>query len=76
MPTLEEYQELLEGRTYGDDQNLGVFPIDHYDHDDGWEVDGFEKRQWLFVRQRTRTGPYSLSLDKLGLARPVPVELR
>lgn len=76
MPTLDQYQALLEGKTYGDDQNLGALPIEHYDHDHGWSVDGFEKRQWLSIKKYSKFGGYDyLSFDKLGFNRPVPTEL-
>ena len=41
--------------------------IEHYDHDDGYEVEGYDKRQWLYI-----TCPrcnYQMALWKLGVKR-------
>ena len=66
---LEDYQKLLKGkkcRWCG--TPLEDLPIEHYDHDDGWEVEGFERRQWLYV-VCPKCG-YQWALWKLGITRP------
>ena len=47
---LEDYKKYLEGqkcRWCG--TSLENCEIEHYPHEDGWEVEGFEERQWLYV---------------------------
>lgn len=41
--------------------------IDHYDHSDGWLVDGFDTRQWL--SRKCKVCEYEWSLNKLGVSR-------
>ncbi len=42
-------------------------PLDHYNHAEGWEVEGFGEKQWLSIKcLKCRV---SWSLDKLGIPR-------
>jgi len=67
---LEDYKKLLmvkRAKCKWCGTPLWYCEIEHYDHDDGWEVEGFSKKQWLYV-----TCPkcgYQWSLWKLGIPR-------
>jgi len=67
-PSLEDYRKQIK-----DDKcscgyvGLSKLRIEHYDHDGGWPVEGFEEKQWLYV-----TCPkcgYQWALWKLGIPR-------
>lgn len=47
--SLEEYGKMVEGKKCRFCGKELPTKIDHYDHDDGWLVEGFEKKQWLSV---------------------------
>ena len=42
-------------------------PIEHYDHSDGWPLEGHEELQWLYVE--CPQCKYQWSLRKLGVPR-------
>jgi len=66
--TLEEYKKMIERFTCqwcGID--LSDQPIDCYPHEGGWNVNGFEEKQWLSI-QCPGCG-YDWSLWKLGVDR-------
>lgn len=42
--------------------------LEHYDHSDGWVVDGFTTRRWLYFRCSKCS--YQTSFAKLGFKRP------
>lgn len=42
--------------------------IRYYNHDAGWNVDGFQKLQWLYFE--CRKCKYQTSFAKLGIPRP------
>src|SRR3989304_4585705 len=82
MPTLEQYQQMLEQVNakckWCEDHvtpiktELATRSIEYYEHDGGWNVDGFDQKQWLYV-----TCPickYEWSLWKLGIDRPNGIE--
>lgn len=46
-------------------EGLDEQPIDHYEHDSGWEVAGFDKKQWLSVKCPNPKCRYEWSLWKL-----------
>jgi len=48
-------------------KSLTKQPITHYNHDDGWTVTGFERKQWLGIKCIKCW--YEWSLDKLGVKR-------
>jgi len=65
---LEDYQKLLEGkrcRWCGCD--LSDQEVKHYPHKAGWEVEGFEEKQWLYVVCPCCN--YQWALWKLGIPR-------
>jgi len=69
-PTLEDYRKQIT-RDECDGgcgfKGLKGLPIEHYDHDGGWPVEGFKEKQWLYV-----TCPkcgYQWALWKLGVPR-------
>jgi hypothetical protein len=76
-PTPKEYANLLEGKMCVDcgKGELTAEHIEHYPHDSGWAVDGYESLQWLFVVCPRSFCGYQNSLHKLGFDRPVPKEL-
>lgn len=39
--------------------------LDHYNHAEGWKVEGFDEKQWLFIK--CLKCHISWSLDKLGV---------
>ena len=51
MPRLCDYGRMLLGKKCKCDGNpsLASLPIEYYDHEGGWKVEGFENRQWLSV---------------------------
>jgi len=65
---LEDFSKLIiTDRCSCGFKGLSKLPIEHYDHSGGWKVDGFLKRQWLYV-----TCPkceYQWALWKLGVPR-------
>jgi len=65
---LEDYQRLLEGKhCKWCGTPLWNQRIEYYPHSDGWEVEGFLEKQWLYV-----TCPkcgYQWALWKLGIPR-------
>lgn len=69
-PTLEDYRKQITRNECADRCNfkgLKSLPIEHYDHDGGWPVEGFKEKQWLYV-----TCPkcgYQWALWKLGVLR-------
>lgn len=48
---------------------VSVSDIRHYGHSDGWKVDGFEKRQWLYFECLRRRCRYQTSFAKLNIPR-------
>lgn len=48
---------------------LPVGCIEYYDHEQGWQVEGFQKKQWLYVTCK-KCG-HQWSLEKLGISRRV-----
>jgi len=65
--TLTEYAALVSGKCcrWCGAQLKGQ--VQHYDHSGGWEVSGFQQRQWLYT-----TCPrcqYQWNLGKLGIPR-------
>jgi hypothetical protein len=66
--TLEDYSKLIKiKRCRWCDTPLPIQDIDHYPHQYGWTVRGFDEKQWLSVRcPKCR---YEWSLWKLGVPR-------
>jgi hypothetical protein len=46
---------------------ISVADIRHYEHPDGWQVAGYEKRQWLYFLCPRQTCQYQTSFDKLRI---------
>jgi len=47
---LEDYQKMLEDKYCAwCGTPLKDCKIEHYPHSDGWEVEGFSEKQWLYV---------------------------
>ena len=46
--------------------SLAHEPIKHYEHDGGWEMDGFNRKQWLYVE--CPNCKYQWALHKLGIS--------
>jgi hypothetical protein len=81
--TLDFYQNLIKGATCkwcasrsagrpAKEVSLEHLTIEHYEHDGGWPVKGYQQRRWLYV-----TCPkcdYQWSLWKLGVPRHIPME--
>lgn len=63
-----EYSEKIKGkkcrfcRTVLNHEN-----INYYDHEAGWDVEGFKKKQWLYVP--CHGCGHDWSLEKLGIGR-------
>ena len=63
---LDDYKKLVidnESVCHWDGASLVKSPMDFYDHDSGWTVDGFKRKQWLSVKCP------KWSLWKLGVPR-------
>ena len=68
MTTLAEYsQKITETKCRGCDTPLPINHIKSYPHSDGWQVDGFREKQWLYVH--CNKCDYDWSLWKLGVPR-------
>jgi len=70
--SLEDYEKMIKGKDCRWCSKRGkkvLLPskIKFYDHSGGWEVDGFEEKQWLYV-ECPKCG-YEWSLQKLGVPR-------
>lgn len=68
MPkTMKEYLEMVKGKRCLFCGEPLPDKILHYDHDGGWDVLGFDKRQWLFIE--CDKCHYQWALWKLGVPR-------
>ncbi len=68
--SLKDYAEMVEGKKCkwcGKVFIVDESDIDYYDHDGGWSVKGFDKKQWLSVY--CEKCEYDWSLWKLGVER-------
>ena len=68
--SLKDYAEMVEGkkcRWCGEVLIVEEHDIDYYDHDGGWSVRGFDKKQWLSVH--CEKCDYDWSLWKLGVGK-------
>jgi len=65
MPTLEDYDKITTDKCPSCSGKLGA--IEHYDHDGGWNVEGFSEKQWLY--KTCRKCGYQWALWKLGIRR-------
>lgn len=64
---LEDYKKLIKAKTCRwCKASLENKPIEHYPHISGWEVEGFDKLQWLYI---TCDCGYQWALWKLGVPR-------
>lgn len=64
---LEEFEAKVAGKKcFSCGQRLPG-KIDYYEHSDGWEVEGFSSRLWLYV-ECSKCG-YQSSLETLGVPR-------
>lgn len=66
--TLDDYREQIK-RTKCDCgfEGLHFLPIEHYPHNGGWHVHGFNGKQWLYVV--CPKCDYQWALWKLGVPR-------
>lgn len=48
-------------------EGLDTLPIESYDHSGGWEVEGFQSKQWLYIH--CPKCDYDWALWKLGVNR-------
>ena len=46
---------------------LSVADIRHYEHPDGWQVTGYEKRRWLYFLCPNHKCQYETSFEKLKI---------
>ena len=67
-PTLEDYRKQIKDDKchFCGFEGLKNLPIEHYDHSDGWPVEGFKELQWLYV---ICPCGYQWALWKLGVPR-------
>ena len=66
-PTLSDYRKLVKKELCRWDNTQLPMTVLSYDHQDGYEVEGFEKKQWLYLR--CVKCDYDWSLWKLGVPR-------
>jgi hypothetical protein len=64
---LEDYERLVKGKVCRWCNSKLPPKVRHFDHENGWKVDGFDCRQWLYVRCK-KCG-YDWNLEKLGIRR-------
>lgn len=66
--TLEDYARLVREKCCVGCKRPFTLPIkiEHYPHSDGWLVNGFEDRQWLYVT--CKHCDYQSALWKIGIA--------
>lgn len=64
-----DYEKLLEGKTCRWHEKPVTLPteIKTYDHEDGYTVEGFKRKQWLYVT--CSDCGYDWSIWKLGIDR-------
>ena len=68
--TLQEYAALVKRKKCRWCKRRLSSRVDHYDHAGGWEVNGFQRKQWLYV---ICTGcGYQWNLSKLGITKSAP----
>ena len=68
--TLQEYAALVKRKKCRWCKRRLSSRVDHYDHAGGWEVLGFQQKQWLYV---ICTGcGYQWNLGKLGIPKSAP----
>ena len=65
--TIADYEKLLEGKKCRWHQEPIALPtkLKSYDHDGGYVVEGFEKKQWLYLT--CESWGYDWSIRKLGV---------
>jgi len=66
--SLADYRALVKGKICRSCGRVLMPEVEAYDHEDGWVVDGFENKQWLFAE--CRGCGYKNALNKLGIIRP------
>jgi len=66
--SLSDYRALVRGKICRSCGSVLMPEVDTYDHADGWVVEGFEKKQWLYTE--CRGCGYQNALHKLGIIRP------
>jgi len=69
MMTREDYAKMVEGVTCRWCGYALPTEIQNYNHGGGWELEGYTRRQWLYVE--CRRCDYQWSLAKLGIPRNV-----
>lgn len=66
MKKLADYEKLVkEKKCRWCEGELG--PIEHYPHGAGWEVEGFDEKQWLY--KKCLRCKYDWALWKIGVPR-------
>ena len=75
--TIREYAQYAldqEARCWNCRGEVHLEDMRHYEHDGGWDVDGFPERQWLYFECSNGTCRYQTSFAALGIKRPYPQE--
>lgn len=68
MMKISNYSEQIKGQKCGFCGTvLNHNNINYYDHGDGWKVEGFKNKQWLYVP--CHGCGYDWALQKLGVQR-------
>lgn len=67
--TLEQYRSLVVKTHCRWCHAVLPQKIESYDHPEGWTVDGFPQKQWLYITCENPLCDYQWSLSKLGVAR-------
>jgi hypothetical protein len=66
---IKDYERMVQGKSCRWCEYVLPSEVRHYNHMGGWQVVGFQQRQWLSVRCDRCS--YDWSLEKLGVARRV-----
>ncbi len=67
---IDSYLELAirkKARCWTCGEEVCLSDIRHYDHPDGWPVDGFKEKQWLYFECHKPSCGYQTSFAKLGI---------
>ena len=58
--SLKEYEEMVRGLRCRTTGCVGPLGLQNYDHEGGWQVEGFSEKQWLYTECRHCANAVSL----------------
>jgi hypothetical protein len=66
---IDDYKKVVNGKACRWCEYELPNEVLHYNHGCGWKVEGYQQRQWLFVR--CPRCEHDWSLEKLGISRKI-----